>query len=62
MARPFFTSIGSYPIVYVSSDGELRCGDHADVNDTDVGWFEGDPIECEYDGCEYVIHPAYTEE
>lgn len=68
---PGFSSIGSYPLVYLCEDGEFLCDECCnteashfygycwDVVSVGVHW-EGDPIQC--GNCCHLIQPAYIQE
>ncbi len=65
MSAPKFTSVGCYPIIYVSNKGTVLCGDCVEVDGheneaftPDVHW-EGEPITC--DECSEAIESAYGE-
>jgi hypothetical protein len=62
---PAFTSIGCYPLLYISAAGTVLCASCATDDDSgetftpDVHW-EGEPICCE--GCSWEIDSAYGSE
>jgi hypothetical protein len=58
---PKYTSLGCYPIIYITTQGNVMCADCAyttsdQVSDGDVHW-EGESHFCEECNCE--IHSAY---
>jgi hypothetical protein len=58
-----YTSLGGYPLIYVTRDGEIVCAEHAETTDdsdpvvaVDVHW-EGEPYACV--DCGKQIESAY---
>ena len=61
---PAYTSLGSYPIIYLDKRDRCLCADCANDPECEIGpavlcdvLWEGDPVECE--GCGGEIETAY---